>query len=500
MKKIYSVLCALAIVLSVTAAPKLNKVRSEAPIQKVEMKAAPLLKKATPAAKIANRAPQAKADVPFASATYYTIGGKFYGYDGTQWIDVTYEMPTIEVTVAGNNVTIAGLAYFFKDASISGTLNGNTITFPSGQLVGTDEYGDEFLVGSNDGQTLADIVFEYDPEKGTLAAVTPIIIEGASDTEIQAYCYWSSPVFGLEAPEVPEAVVVPESLETSLYKFDGIDTYFEDTVAKYVKVGFDGDDVYIQGMSDYAEDGWIKGTKASDGIYEFPAAFLGIYESFFGDYTVFSEETSMSYDADNDQFSCAEFITTTDGYLMDEYAEITLSKFTEVAATPADPEFEDFKFAGVTYPSVKFSIPLIGTAGEDLNPEKLSYSFFVQKGNESGPLVFTTDLYEFLEADMTEIPYTFSDDWDIYNGQVYLNQSEEEVRSWDKLGLQSIYRGAGEEHKSNIVWFDVAAYWDQVEGIEDIVLTEKPQKVAVDGQLFIIRDNKMFNALGTRVR
>lgn len=38
------------------------------------------------------------------------------------------------------------------------------------------------------------------------------------------------------------------------------------------------------------------------------------------------------------------------------------------------------------------------------------------------------------------------------------------------------------------------------EGIENITLTEKAQKVAVDGVLYIIRDNKMFNAQGIQVR
>jgi hypothetical protein len=38
------------------------------------------------------------------------------------------------------------------------------------------------------------------------------------------------------------------------------------------------------------------------------------------------------------------------------------------------------------------------------------------------------------------------------------------------------------------------------EGIEDVVLTEKAKKVVVDGNVFVIRDNKMFNVTGTRVR
>jgi hypothetical protein len=38
------------------------------------------------------------------------------------------------------------------------------------------------------------------------------------------------------------------------------------------------------------------------------------------------------------------------------------------------------------------------------------------------------------------------------------------------------------------------------EGIENIVLTEKAQKVAIDGAIYIIRDNKMFNIHGAQVR
>ena len=41
---------------------------------------------------------------------------------------------------------------------------------------------------------------------------------------------------------------------------------------------------------------------------------------------------------------------------------------------------------------------------------------------------------------------------------------------------------------------------DQSEGIENVVLTEKAQKVVVDGAVYVIRDNKLFNVLGAQVR
>jgi hypothetical protein len=42
--------------------------------------------------------------------------------------------------------------------------------------------------------------------------------------------------------------------------------------------------------------------------------------------------------------------------------------------------------------------------------------------------------------------------------------------------------------------------YDPEEGIENIVLTEKAQKVVVDGVIYIIRNNKMFNLQGAQVR
>jgi len=48
---------------------------------------------------------------------------------------------------------------------------------------------------------------------------------------------------------------------------------------------------------------------------------------------------------------------------------------------------------------------------------------------------------------------------------------------------------------------DPAKYrWTTPEGIENVVLTEKAQKVVVDGVLYIVRDNKLYNVQGTQVR
>jgi len=46
----------------------------------------------------------------------------------------------------------------------------------------------------------------------------------------------------------------------------------------------------------------------------------------------------------------------------------------------------------------------------------------------------------------------------------------------------------------------MAEFAEKSEGIENIVLTEKAQKVLVDGVLYIVRDNKLFNVQGAQVK
>lgn len=70
--------------------------------------------------------------------------------------------------------------------------------------------------------------------------------------------------------------------------------------------------------------------------------------------------------------------------------------------------------------------------------------------------------------------------------------------------LQHYYKAATEElpevNLAETAAGGVLEILEPVQGIENIVLTEESKKVVVDGVLYIIRDNKMYNALGTQVR
>ena len=87
--------------------------------------------------------------------------------------------------------------------------------------------------------------------------------------------------------------------------------------------------------------------------------------------------------------------------------------------------------------------------------------------------------------------------------EVY-NEAED---TWAKIGDNQLVFGQlwedAAEGKSLVLDFsnpELARWTVMEQGIENITLTEKAQKVVVDGVLYIVRDNKMFNVQGTQVR
>ena len=308
----------------------------------------------------------------------------------------------------------------------------------------------------------------------------------------------NSIVISFVATEGPvlEPIVAPEGLVTTTYllktKVEELsdsevpsDEEDEPTWSEYscqVQVGFDGDDLYIQGVSDYIREGWVKATKDAEGKYVIPAnQYMGsfIYWDYeFGVFLTSADEEGnlqdivLNYDPTTKIISTEQIIYQNDDatqlgeYHYMEFYGAVLTPIVEVAATPADPSVVLFD-ASDEFPCVEFYIPTQGTQGEILLESKLSYQIFIEKNGEVQPLTLTTDLYEELEEDMTIIPYTFTDDYDIELGgtTVFLNQATEELQIWTKIGVQSIYTGAGVTNKSNIVWNELYEYWTGVNNV-----------------------------------
>lgn len=408
----------------------------------------------------------------------------------------------VEVGVAfvDNDIYVQGINQaYLPEAWVKGTLNGDgTATFAAGQYFGAFEYNgndyDMFFVGTADGQTVSDATFDVDMEAGILSTEDYIVVNSGAD-QVSYYEYYYNVQITRDMPEFPEALVAPEDLVTETYLFKGFDTYNEEEESgREVQVGFYGNDqVWFQGLSNYLPEAWVMGTIV-DGVVTIPETYLGVYETIdWNTYSMVEYETAFSaasfvYDGEAFTFTSAEGFSTytEEGYLLDEYTDVVLTKIIETEATPADPsvanfalyytpeEGEELEFR--SYPYVSFDIPTVSVDGAPLVSNKLSYIVYIVDADDvEQELTITPDLYTEIEEEMTEIPYNFDDGYDIYAGgsTFYLNQAPEEIATWKKIGVQSIYRGLGIEHRSNIGWFDIQAYIDELKAIATGITTIK---------------------------
>ncbi len=74
-------------------------------------------------------------------------------------------------------------------------------------------------------------------------------------------------VISKEESATPEVVVAPENLTVEDYTLTYTD-YYGKPSSGVVKIGFDGNDVYVQGFNSYLPEAWIKGVLA-DGVVTF---------------------------------------------------------------------------------------------------------------------------------------------------------------------------------------------------------------------------------------
>lgn len=465
--KRFTLLTMLISLLSVTAFaqkglnPRLLQSQIHLPITKMMVKDASHPVKST-ANRVKGLASSEKVTPPEGATmeTWYTASGKFYvPNQSNTWSNLTSEMKTIKVVFDGDNVYLQGLAYWFKESWIKGTINGSTVRFENGQYLGEDNYGAEYIVGSDDGDVLSDaIIFDYDAEKGILSSKTTYIFENGKDNEVAPYCFWQQPTFTKEEPVAPEVVVAPEDLEVEEYVLLYVNNAKE-VASNYLYIGFAGNDVYIKGLSSYLPDSWVKGTLEGSTITLPGNQYFGPYD---GSYSVIDmflqpQDVVFNYDAESNILIATETITivTGDEQKADIYEDAIISKVVEKAGTPATPvitEIYESEYGPVAF----FNIPVIDVEGNGMASSKLSYQLFYDVEQEISPVTFDPKDFTKLSEAMTVIPYGFTEDWDFYPDYIFMNQPD--FKNWNKIGIQSIYTGGGEEHKSEISWLTLQEY------------------------------------------
>ena len=366
-----------------------------------------------------------------------------------------------------------------------GKIDGNAITFEFPQPA-MYYYGSEYdiFLGTYDAENMAfaakeraTLTLDYNPETGDITTpegsdfATGALQIGlcASDGGWAGYTDWNITM----KKQTDKPVAAPEGLETESYALEA-DGY----MGSLVNVGFSGDDVYIQGIYNELPEAWVKGTISGNKVIFKSGQYLGAdnyhqylvaataeqvwddyYEEYYTEYTLADGDIEFDYDASTKTLNNGSAFLINAGKNQVSYAlafnKAKMSKFIEVAATPAAPVITGYNYIGYgNHAEYGWFYMTYDMAAKDIDgnfilPEKLSYALFARVGDEEMQLTLPASTYVALSEDMAEIPYGFTEGWDIYQGSMYVY-----FTGADAYGIQTIYRGAGEERRSEIAWYE----------------------------------------------
>lgn len=350
----------------------------------------------------------------------------------------------------------------------------------------------DFIMG-DDGYFYLDLPgepfdWEYFPEYALGVVYTDI--DPYYDGQFIGYCDFTQEysVFEMEANKMPEGI----NLESYVITDD------ENGFGYTVYVGFDGNDVYFQGLSNYMPEGIVKGEMkaAADGssyIVTIPQnQYLGIFD---GSYFIFTKAVTLDPDYEiedpNDLYvdlapedAVVELIynpetkTFTYGdspyllclntslnniYYLQVFLDLNFKYQAGFAGIPQDPMdlvFIPFaQFYG--YDVFDFTIPNLSTDGTILEIDNLYYSVFIDGDimefeEEEGYDLYGDPviIYEGIKEPTDLLPLTFNNDRDIWSNGTLAEIGIYSV-GFTTLGVQSVYIYEGVTTKSNIVTYNI---------------------------------------------
>ena len=391
-----------------------------------------------------------------------------YTWDYLQSSDLSTDLESLETSAYSAHVTIAesetgltisGMFSNDLEATLESDEDGDWIVIASGQVAGTSSYGDYVLKGL--------YYYEGDEEDEAGWYYTDIYGQVLEDGSIyfgnwmcrvltggQYDGYSLTPYFVAGSTLTPSEpltlVTVPEGVESRPY----VMTYEEGN--KPINVAVDGKDVYFQGMSNYLPEAWVKGTM-DENIVTFPAMQYVGYYVVGNSYAFYNGDAVFTYDPEADTYSAKGEIygVLADQYYDGDYTNPVLTPVVEKAAMPADPAITDLKNGQYGW-YFNFNVPLVDVDGDPLVASKLSYMIYTDIEGEIAPLTFTPETHVYLTEAMTEIPFGFTENYDFYDTQIYLNELYS--ANWNNLGIQSIYYGGDETNATEIQWFHIKDY------------------------------------------
>ncbi len=428
-----------------------------------------------------NATPQLAEAVVTPPAALETQGYRMNGYifDGSSWEVVDR---TLQIGIDGNDVYLQGFSVYLPEAWIKGTLNEDfsQVTFPMqyyGDYYGYDLYFYPVTPLSDGTYEPIDAVFDFDERAGVFVLNQDqvcYIVENARPDQLGWYFMYDSEMsFTADLG----TVVVPEGLKTEPYMLTGVYMgYYEDVEEWFegeplmgsAQVGFDGDDIYVQGLCSYLPKAWVKGHREGDsyvfdnGQYFGPFVLAGeVYPLYFmgcAPETNDAEPFTLTLDPETGVFVahqwygiCADDVEVS---WYDLLGNVALAPIVDEPAVPEMPNVLYYEY----YPDEELGflvldIPVTDVDGKPLLTNRLGYRLFTDSGEGAEPYIFWADIYGF-DQDETIIPYNFNDDMNILMGGqlVVVYSIGDDVK---RIGVQSVYFGGDEMNESEIGWYDL---------------------------------------------
>lgn len=510
MKKIYSLILGSLIaggcggtVFAETVAPDLRLLNTEKVSLSDIKKQTPVIKRRalpTPYPNQTEPIREAKGE----ATTYLEVGKAWTNYYGVLLYQLDFTVLG-DISFDGNDVYIKNpISQFATDTYMRGTLEGDKIVCQLPQLIyqEADEEGVvyDFYVSLLNGEETA---LEYGstwtytmPESDNSVSYSLIdgkwvmdlegyeTIIGLIDDDEYWYGYGDCAVVYTEFNETP--LEVPADLVTEEWAFTA------DGSGHNVNVGFDGDEVYIQGISSYIPDAWVKGTVDGDKIVFEGGQYMGSYSAPTGFYLAYlvggiefddagsvnyriQPELTFAYDAEAKKmnYNYTLFVNSTTDYIryleMYNYPIIRLQP-ESFNPTPEHVTLDTFDDT-YGYYGIRFNLPNVTPEGYILDTDNIYWRMFL----DGDLFEFDEETYGYIDGNNTEIPYGFySDTWEIMSSgsmtTVFLY-----VEGFDVLSIQVLYKDpeTGRSYYSeamnlNVITYDVTyGYVTAVEKISD---------------------------------
>ena len=269
------------------------------------------------------------------------------------------------------------------------------------------------------------------------------------------YADWES----VYTPFAGTPVTLPDGavLEDFSMKYVGADG---NETGKMVKVAQVDNDIYVQGFSSYVPDGVMKGTISVDKVI-FPSnQYLGVGNGRFMSTLIIDDDYMMLENLEFDYDAATRTMTATDNLTVDAgetmyefYGQPVIAPYIDHAAMPANPSVVEFvdngEIGGYNYGT--FNVPIVDTEGNFINPNDLYYRIYF---DDDELFTFGPDEFPYITEFMTDVPYNYTENYDIIlsegNHYIYFYET-----GFQRVGIQSIFRGGGEEHETEIVYLDL---------------------------------------------